>query len=112
MDSIPPQNTQIPGHQQISTAGALAYGCDEALNGKVFVQWKVTYHDVPPPPPCHQLEADTVGDIMMVVFYRESRRVYLERFHTTLMPDQHSGCNHAVPDQPQHLDPTGDLHLF
>ena len=50
----------IDVHQEIGPIRLILDGCSDVLYGSGVDGGYITPHDMPPPPPCHQLEVDEV----------------------------------------------------
>ena len=58
------------------------------------------------------MEADVVGDEVLVRFHHILRRIAVEHHHAALIPDWRVGHNDAVPIRPSHVDTIGELSLL
>ena len=90
---------EIPRHQQSGAPGALLERDDDTLYCQGVVGGKVTSHDVPPPLPRRQLEADDVGPKLLDGLHHKMRCRPVKHCHSAALSDWHVRCDDAIPSQ-------------
>ena len=94
----------VSHHQKFGSLGELLEHFNDPLYCQGVVGGEVTSHDVPPPRPLHQLEADDAGDKLLDGLHRKMRYRPMEDCHSAAVLARHVRRNNAIPSRPAGVD--------